>query len=71
MGHYSLNDRSWQPEHGEKQMDLRHIFQVNWMELAHGDFLDEVKNDSHASSIRIGWERLSGTCLEQEVRGSA
>lgn len=52
-------------------MDLRHIFQVNWMELAHGDFLDEVKNDSHASSIRIGWERLSGTCLEQEVRGSA
>lgn len=50
-------------------MDLRYIFQVNWMEFVYGDFFDEVKNDFYVFSIRIGWERLLGICLQQEVRG--
>lgn len=32
-----------------------YTFWVNWIKLTDGDFFNEVKNNSHGSSIRTGW----------------
>lgn len=35
--------------------ELDYIFWVNWIKLTDGDFFNEVKTNSHGSSIRTAW----------------